>query len=120
VFFCVSLDHFGFVFSNFVLLGLVFSVPSQESGWQDRLRNDLLTVYRVAHKNLAQFSSVHTPLSTSYDLKRYINVIIIIIISGIFVSVYASQTPLYTHTHMKALIFFLQNVLYCLYYMVVS
>jgi len=24
VFFCVSLDHFGFVFSNFVLLGLVF------------------------------------------------------------------------------------------------
>jgi len=107
------------VFSNFVLLGLVFSVPSQESGWQDRLRNDLLTVYRVAHKNLAQFSSVHTPLSTSYDLKHYINVIIIIIISGIFVSVYASQTPLYTHAH-ESVDIFLQNVLYCLYYTVVS
>jgi len=35
-FFCVSLDHFGFVFSNFVLLGSVFSALSQE-----RLRNDL-------------------------------------------------------------------------------
>jgi len=36
-FFCVSLDHFGFVFSNFVLLGLVFSVPSQEIGWEECL-----------------------------------------------------------------------------------
>ena len=25
--FCVGLHHFGFVFCNFVLLGLVFSVP---------------------------------------------------------------------------------------------
>ena len=30
VFFCVTLDHFGFVVFNFVLLCLVFSVPSQE------------------------------------------------------------------------------------------
>ena len=41
VFFCVILDHFSFVFSNVVLLGLVFSVPSQEIGWEERLRNDL-------------------------------------------------------------------------------
>ena len=33
--------HFGFVFSNFVLLDLVFSVSSQEIGWKERLRNDL-------------------------------------------------------------------------------
>jgi len=32
VFFRVSLDRLGFVFSNFVLLGLVFPVPSQEIG----------------------------------------------------------------------------------------
>jgi len=36
VFFCVSLDHFGFVFSDFILLDLVFSVPScQEIGWEE-------------------------------------------------------------------------------------
>ena len=28
--------------SNFFLLGLVFSVPSQEIGWEERLRNDLV------------------------------------------------------------------------------
>ena len=44
MFFCVSLDHFGFVFSNFILLGLVFSVLSQEIGWEERLRNDLFCV----------------------------------------------------------------------------
>jgi len=43
-FFCVSLDHFGFVFSNFILLSLVFSVLSQEIGWEERLRNDLFCV----------------------------------------------------------------------------
>jgi len=31
--FCVSLDHFDFVL--LVLLGLVFSVPSQEIGWEN-------------------------------------------------------------------------------------
>jgi len=31
VFFCVSLDHFGSVFSNFVLLGFVFSVRATRS-----------------------------------------------------------------------------------------
>ena len=40
--FCVSLDHFGFVL--LVLLGLVFSVPSQETGWEERLRNDIFCV----------------------------------------------------------------------------
>ena len=44
VLFCVILDHFSFVFSNVVLLGLVFSVPSQEIGWEERLRNDLFFV----------------------------------------------------------------------------
>ena len=37
--FCVSLGHFDFVL--LVLLGLVFSVPSQEIGWEERLRSDL-------------------------------------------------------------------------------
>jgi len=41
VFFCVSSDHYGFVFSNFILLGLFFSVPSQEIDWEERLQNDL-------------------------------------------------------------------------------
>jgi len=44
VFFCVILDHFSFVFSSVVLLGLVFSVPSQEIGWEERLQNDLFFV----------------------------------------------------------------------------
>jgi len=35
---CVSLDHFGFVFSKLVLLGLVFSVLSQERDWEERLQ----------------------------------------------------------------------------------
>ena len=34
--FCVSLDHFGFMLS--VLLGLFFSVSSQDTGWEERLR----------------------------------------------------------------------------------
>jgi len=42
--FSVSLDHFGFVFSSVFLLGLVFSVPSQEIGWEERLRNYLFCV----------------------------------------------------------------------------
>ena len=41
---CVSLDRFGLVFSNFVLLSLVFSVPCQELGWEERLRSDLFCV----------------------------------------------------------------------------
>ena len=44
-FFCVSLDHFGFLFSNLVLLGLVFfSIQSQYIGWEKRLQNDLFCV----------------------------------------------------------------------------
>jgi len=31
--FCVSLDHFVFVFSKLLLLSFVFLVPSQEIGW---------------------------------------------------------------------------------------
>jgi len=37
--FCVSLDHFVPVFA-LVVLGLVSSVPSQEIGWEEHLRND--------------------------------------------------------------------------------
>jgi len=36
----VSKD-FAFVFSSFILLGLVFSVPILEIGWEERVRNDL-------------------------------------------------------------------------------
>ena len=39
-----TVDRFGFVFSNSVLLGLVSAVPSQEIGWAERLRNDLFCV----------------------------------------------------------------------------
>jgi len=42
--FRVSLDPFGFVFSKLVLMGLVFLVPSQTIGWEERLRNDLFCV----------------------------------------------------------------------------
>jgi len=36
-FLCVSVDHFGFVFFNFVLLGLVVSIPSGEIGGKNVL-----------------------------------------------------------------------------------
>ena len=43
-FFCVGLDHFGFVLSKLVLLGLVFSIPSQEIGWEECLQFGLFLV----------------------------------------------------------------------------
>ena len=39
MFFHVSLGHFILVLLDFVLLGLVSSVLSQEIGWEERLRN---------------------------------------------------------------------------------
>jgi len=39
--FFVSLDHFISLLFAFVVLGLVFSVLSQEIGWAERLQNDL-------------------------------------------------------------------------------
>jgi len=39
---CVRSDHFGFML--LVLSGLVFSVLSQEIGWEEHLRNDLFCV----------------------------------------------------------------------------
>ena len=42
VFSCVSYNHFGFVL--LVLLGLFFSVPSQEIGLEERFQNDLFCV----------------------------------------------------------------------------
>jgi len=41
--FCISLDHFGFVLLS-VSSGSVFSVSSQDIGWEERLRNDLFCV----------------------------------------------------------------------------
>jgi len=40
---CVSLDHFIFVLSAFIVLGLVSSVRSQEIGWKECLQNDLFS-----------------------------------------------------------------------------
>jgi len=40
----VSLDQFIPVLLAFVVLGLVSSVPSQEIGWEQRLRIDLFCV----------------------------------------------------------------------------
>ena len=54
-FVCASWDHFGFVFSNLILLGLVFSVPSQDIGWEERFRNDLF-LCRVGRKTLLSYS----------------------------------------------------------------
>ena len=42
--FCVSLDQFISVLLAFVVLGLVSSVPSQEIGWEERLRNNVSSV----------------------------------------------------------------------------
>ena len=42
--FYVSLGHFIPVLLTFVVLGLVSSVPSEEIGWQERIRNDLFCV----------------------------------------------------------------------------
>jgi len=53
---CVSLDHFGLVVSEFFLLSWVFSVPSQEIGWEDRLWNDLF-LCRLGRKTLLRFPS---------------------------------------------------------------
>jgi len=47
--FCVSLDHFGFVLS--LLLGLVFSVPSQQIGFEERLRNDIFFC-QIGHRTM--------------------------------------------------------------------
>jgi len=41
VFFHVSLGHLVLVLLAFVVLGLVSSVPCQEIGWEDHLRNDV-------------------------------------------------------------------------------
>ena len=40
--FCISLYHFDFVLP--VLLNLLFSVPNQDIGWEERLRSDLFCV----------------------------------------------------------------------------
>jgi len=44
--FSVSLDHFVPVLLAFVVLSLVFSVPSKEIGWQERLSSGLNVDYR--------------------------------------------------------------------------
>jgi len=43
-FFHVSLGDFVLLLLAFVMLGLVFSVRSQEVGWEERLRNNLFCV----------------------------------------------------------------------------
>jgi len=42
--FYVSLDQFNLVLFAFVVLVLVSSIPSQEIGWEEHLRNDLFSV----------------------------------------------------------------------------
>ena len=50
--FYVSLDYFGFIL--LVLLGLGFSVSSQEIGWEEHLQNDFFVSSGM--QNLALFS----------------------------------------------------------------
>jgi len=42
--FGVSLDRFISMLLVFLVLGLVSSVPSEEIGWEERLRNDIFCV----------------------------------------------------------------------------
>jgi len=56
MFFYASLDHFGFMFSSLVLFGLVFPVPSQEIGREERLRSDLFCVEWDVKPCSVQFS----------------------------------------------------------------
>ena len=44
MFFCFSVDYFVLVLFTFVMLGLVFSVLHQETGWEERLQSDLFCV----------------------------------------------------------------------------
>jgi len=44
VFYCFSFDYFVLMLFAFVVLDLFFSVLSQEIGWEERLRNDVLCV----------------------------------------------------------------------------
>jgi len=44
MFYCVTLDHFIPVLLAFVVLGLVSSVPNQETSSEERLQNDLIWV----------------------------------------------------------------------------
>ena len=43
---------------GFVVLGFVSSVPSQEIGWEERLRNDRFCVDWGVKLSLSQFASV--------------------------------------------------------------
>jgi len=52
----VGLDHFIPVLLAFVVLCLVSSVPSQEIGWEQRLRNDLF----YAEWDVKPYSIYHT------------------------------------------------------------
>ena len=45
------------MFSDFVLLGSDFSVPSQETGWEERLLNDLFCLERDVKPYPVQFGS---------------------------------------------------------------
>ena len=49
--FCVVVHFFWWWMRAFVVLGLVFSVPSQEIGLEKRLRNDLFCVKRDVNHN---------------------------------------------------------------------
>jgi len=42
--YCISFDQFIPILLAFVVLGLASSVPSQDTGWEERLRNDLFYV----------------------------------------------------------------------------
>jgi len=46
------LDHFIPPLLGFVALGLVYSVPSQQIGWEERHRNDPFRVECIERKNL--------------------------------------------------------------------
>ena len=55
-FFCSYLGCFVFVLFAVVVLGLVYSVLSQDIGWEERLRNDLFCVELGEAKPLVRVS----------------------------------------------------------------
>jgi len=70
VFFHVSLDHFVLVLLAFVVLGLVFSVLSEEIGREERLGSDLFCVEWDVKPLLSQSVCCipHKPTKNQLDL----------------------------------------------------
>jgi len=66
----VKLDHFIALFLAFIMLGLVYSVSSQQIGWEERLRNDLFCVKWDVKHWLNQFPYLRISLLLLQAISR--------------------------------------------------